>query len=243
MMLIIPAIDLIDGKCVRLTEGDFSEKKTYNSDPLAVASIFKKSGAKRIHIIDLDGAKSGSSKNREIIKLIKKELGIEIETGGGIRTRDDAKELIDAGIDRLILGTVITEKLGEVKEWLKSFGADRFIAGIDVKDNVVKTKGWLEGSGLNPIAFGMELFLSGFTTAIYTDISKDGKLSGPNIEDAKNFAETTRLGVILSGGISSLNDIENAVNNIKSGLSGIIIGKAHYEGRIDIMSAIKKFQD
>jgi phosphoribosylformimino-5-aminoimidazole carboxamide ribotide isomerase len=242
-MLIIPAIDLLDGKCVRLTEGDFSEKKTYNLDPLAVASVFKKGGAKRIHIVDLDGAKSGKSKNRDIIKMIKKELGVEIETGGGIRTKEDVKDLVDAGIDYLILGTILAENLTLVKEWFKDFSTDRFIAGIDVKDNIVKTKGWLEGSGRHSHSFGMDIKTAGFKTAVYTDISKDGKLSGPNIDSTKNFIDATGLNVILSGGISDIADIEESVKEIKSGLSGIIIGKAYYEGRVDIIDAINKFQD
>jgi phosphoribosylformimino-5-aminoimidazole carboxamide ribotide isomerase len=241
-MLIIPAIDLIDGKCVRLTEGDFNEKKVYDGNPMDVAFQFKEIGAKRIHIVDLDGAKSGLSKNREIIKEIKNKTGLIVETGGGIRSLNDIKELKDAGIDFLILGTILTEKLDEVSKWVNIY-KDSLIAGIDVKNGMVMTRGWVKDEGLNAIDFGKNLIKLGFTTSVFTDISKDGKLQGPNIEETKKFGEKTGLNIILSGGVSSDNDIKNAKVEISKNLTGIIIGKAFYEGKINLKDVINSYQD
>ncbi|HOV14669.1 MAG TPA: 1-(5-phosphoribosyl)-5-[(5-phosphoribosylamino)methylideneamino]imidazole-4-carboxamide isomerase [Spirochaetota bacterium] len=241
-MIIIPAIDLIDGKCVRLTEGDFSTKKIYDEDPLNIAHKFKDMGAKRLHIIDLDGAKSGFSVNRQIIKKIKKETGLTIQTGGGIRTEEDVQDLLFEGIDYLILGSILTEKLDSAKKWIDNFG-EYFIAAVDVKNNILQTRGWLKESGEKAIDFGKKLSQSGFKTAVYTDISKDGKLEGPNIEDTKTFSSKTGLHVILSGGVSSEDDIKEAKTLTYYGLTGVIVGKAIYEGKVDLRNAIKKYQD
>ena len=204
-MLIIPAIDLINGKCVRLTEGDFNKKKEYFSDPLEVAFYFKNIGAKRIHIVDLDGAKNGVSKNRKTIIKIKKETGLIVQTGGGIRTENDVKELLDAGINYLILGTILVEDINMVYKWLNTYNK-KLIAGIDVKNNTIQTKGWTQKETIDVIQFGNKLKEMGFESVIYTDISKDGKLQGPNIECTKDFALKTKLKVILSGGVSNIKD-------------------------------------
>jgi len=241
-MLIIPAIDLIDGKCVRLTEGDFATKKVYDEDPIKLAHQFKDMGAKRLHIIDLDGAKSGFSSNRQIIKKIKRETGLTIQTGGGIRTEEDVQDLLFEGIDYLILGSILTEKLNYVEKWIKNFG-DYFIAAVDVKNNIVQTRGWLKESGEDPINFGKKLFQAGIKTAIYTDISKDGKLSGLNVEDPKTFSSKTGLHVMLSGGVAKEDDIKEAKTLKYYGLVGVIVGKAFYEGKIDLKNIIVKYQD
>lgn len=239
-MLIIPAIDLIDGKCVRLTEGDYNQKKEYEKTPVDVARQFKEMGATRIHIIDLDGAKSGNSTNRNVIKKIKKETGLIIETGGGIRTEDDVKELLDGGIDHLILGTILVKAPDMVHQWLTKYG-NSFIAGIDAKDRTVRTAGWLNDEGIPAVDFGKKMREIGFTDAIYTDISRDGKLSGANLEETVDFAENTGLKVILSGGITTEDEIEKAATFEKSGIIGTIIGKAYYEGKIDLEKILKKF--
>lgn len=241
-MLIIPSIDLINGICVRLTEGDFNKKKEYFTDPLEIAFNFKKNGAKRIHIVDLDGAKTGISKNRDVIKKIKKETGLIIQTGGGIRAKKDVKELLDAEIDYLILGTILIENLQEVIQWINNFG-NKFIAGIDVKNNIIQTKGWIKNEDIEATQFGKELLKNGFETVVYTDIAKDGKLQGPNFESTRDFALKTKLKVILSGGVSGINDIANAYNLTNSGIIGIIIGKAYYEGKIDLKKAIEFYQN
>jgi phosphoribosylformimino-5-aminoimidazole carboxamide ribotide isomerase len=241
-MYIIPAIDLIDGKVVRLLEGDFDKKTEYEKDPLDTAKYFQSIGVKRIHIIDLDGAKTGKSTNRDIIKMIKKETDLEVQTGGGIRTEDDVKELIEAGIDNIILGTVLVEDLDMASGWVEKYG-NRFLAAIDVRDNILQTRGWLKSGGIDAIEFGKKLFQLGFKTAIFTDISKDGTLAGPSIESARLFSTTTGLRIILSGGIGSLDDIRESKTLVYYGMSGLIVGKAYYDGKVDIKTAVDMFQD
>lgn len=238
-MQIIPAIDLIEGKCVRLTEGDFDRKTVYNSDPVKQALEFKALGAKRIHIVDLDGAKTGNSVNREVIKKIKKECGLEVQTGGGIRSLADVEELVEAGIDYVILGTMLVENYEESLKIVERY-ADKVIAGIDVKDNMVKTRGWKDGEGIDKLEFGKKLFQDGFKSTVFTDISKDGKLQGPNIDATEEMCGTG-LKVILSGGISSIDDIRQAATLKYFGLSGIIVGKAYYEGKVDLKEAFIEF--
>ena len=239
-MQIIPAIDFIDGKCVRLVQGDFDQMTVYNEDPLKQAQIFKDAGVSRIHLVDLDGARGnvdGSRKNREMICKIKKEIGLEIETGGGIRTEDDMNELISCGVDYLILGTILVEQFPMIEKLFPVYGK-HFIAGIDVRNNVVKTRGWKEGEGVNPVELGQKLYQLGFKTAVYTDISVDGKLTGPNIDATKNFCNNTKLRAILSGGVSCIDDIRKAKALAAEEFEGVIVGKAYYEGRIDLKQAV-----
>ncbi|HNZ26027.1 MAG TPA: 1-(5-phosphoribosyl)-5-[(5-phosphoribosylamino)methylideneamino]imidazole-4-carboxamide isomerase [Spirochaetota bacterium] len=240
-MLIIPAIDLIDGKCVRLTEGDYNQKKIYDNDPIKIARIFKNMGAKRLHVIDLDGAKTGSPINRNIVKAIKKETGLSIEFGGGIRTEEDIKSLLYEGIDKIILGTVLVNNPDLAFQWVNNY-PDNFIAAVDVKNNSIQTQGWLKNEKIDSIEFGKNLFQNGFKIAIYTDISRDGRLAGPNIEATKMFSNKTGLHVILSGGVSSEEDIKSAKTLIYFGLIGIIVGKAYYENKLDLKEIIKKYQ-
>ena len=239
-MQIIPAIDFIDGKCVRLVQGDFDQMTVYNEDPLKQAQIFKDAGVSRIHLVDLDGARGnvdGSRKNREMICKIKKEIGLEIETGGGIRTEDDMKKLISCGVDYLILGTILVEQFPMIEKLFPVYGK-HFIAGIDVRNNIVKTRGWKEGEGVNPVELGQKLYQLGFKTAVYTDISVDGKLTGPNIDATKNFCNNTKLRAILSGGVSCIDDIRKAKALAAEEFEGVIVGKAYYEGRIDLKQAV-----
>lgn len=243
-MQIIPAIDLIDGKCVRLIEGDFNKVTEYQIDPIDQAMVFKEMGATRIHLVDLDGARNGSgkSKNRRIIKEIKKKTRLTVQTGGGIRNEEDIKDLIYSGIDHLIIGTALVEKLTMLERLMADYG-EYLLAGIDVKNNSVKIKGWESGDNLNPIELGKKIFQLGFKTAIYTDICMDGKLAGPNIEATKNFSAATGLRTILSGGVSTIDDIEKGCTLRPYGLVGIIVGKAYYEGKIDLKKAIHDFKD
>ncbi len=244
-MYIVPAIDLINGECVRLTEGDFNKMTSYNSNPVEQALKFQDMGAERIHLVDLDGArgnKEGHIKNRNIIKEIKKRTNLKVQTGGGIRTEEDIKDLVYCGVDHLILGTVLVEKIKMIESLMGQYG-EYFLAGIDVRDDVVKIKGWKDGEGVDPIELGKTLFQMGFKTAIYTDISKDGKLAGPNLEATKNFGSKTGLRTILSGGISCMDDIEHSLTLRHYGLVGIIVGKAYYENRVDLKEAIIKAKD
>ncbi len=242
-MLIIPAIDIIDGKCVRLTEGDYDSTKVYNDNPIEIAKQFADYGAKRIHVIDLNAAKNGSSyTTRHIVAQIKKATNLEIEFGGGIRTEEDVKQLIYEGIDKLILGTVVSTRPDEVAKWLKEY-EDSFIAAVDVRNGNVRTNGWLKDEGVSDIAYGKKIFSMGFTTAIYTDISKDGKLCGPNVNATRTFSDNTGLHAIVSGGVSSIEDVAEAATLKGFGIVGVIVGKAFYEGKIDLAEAIKKYQD
>ena len=240
-MIIIPAIDLIDGKCVRLTKGDYSTSKIYNEDPVETAKAFEAAGARRIHIVDLDAAR-GDGNNRAVIKKIRASVSSLVETGGGIRTTDDVKELIDCGITRMIAGTVLARDPDLVAGWISRFGK-YFIAGIDALNGEVKVSGWEKGSGLSDTELAKQSAEMGIISIVYTNIAKDGMLSGPDLENTIRVAGESGLPVILSGGISSAEDISRVITRgDKSGITGIITGKAVYEGRIDIASVISEKQ-
>ena len=240
-MIIIPAIDLIDGKCVRLTKGDYSTSKVYNEDPVETAKAFEAAGARRIHIVDLDAARNNGN-NRSVIKKIRASVKPIIETGGGIRTTDDVKELIDCGITRMIAGTVLARDPDLVAGWISRFGK-YFIAGIDALNGEVKVSGWEKGSGLSDTELAKQSAEMGIISIVYTNIAKDGMLGGPDLENTIRVAGESGLPVILSGGISSAEDISRVITvGDKSGITGIITGKAVYEGRIDIASVISEKQ-
>ncbi|MDC7226086.1 MAG: 1-(5-phosphoribosyl)-5-[(5-phosphoribosylamino)methylideneamino]imidazole-4-carboxamide isomerase [Spirochaetales bacterium] len=240
-MIVIPAIDLINGKCVRLTKGDYDTSKIYNDDPVETAKAFEAAGAKRIHIVDLDAAR-GDGNNRSVIKSIRNSVSAVVETGGGIRTTDDVKELVDCGITRMIAGTVLAKDPDLVAGWIAGFGK-YFIAGIDALDGEVKVSGWEKGSGLSDTGIAKASAEMGIISIVYTNIAKDGTLSGPDIENTVRIAKESGLPVILSGGISSKDDFKQvAAVGSESGIAGIITGKAIYEGRIDTASVIAEFQ-
>ncbi len=241
-MIIIPAIDLIDGKCVRLYKGNYDSSTVYNEDPVETAKEFEQAGAVRIHIVDLDAARGGSN-NRDIIKRIKKEVSCTVETGGGIRTEDDIKELIDCGIDRMIAGTVFAKTPEVVAGWIETYGK-KFIAGIDALDGEVRVSGWEKGSGVSDSELSRKAAEIGIISIIYTNIAKDGTLSGPDLENTIRITKESGLPSILSGGISSIDDLKAVAENSEaSGIRGIITGKALYEGRLDLVQAIKEYQD
>lgn len=240
-MIIIPAIDLIDGKCVRLTKGDYDTSRIYNDDPVETARAFERAGAERIHIVDLDAARGGKN-NRDVIKRIQASVGSVIETGGGIRTADDVKELIDCGITRMIAGTVLAKDPDLVAGWISEYGR-YFIAGIDALNGEVKVSGWEKGSGLSDTELAKACAQMGIISIVYTNIDRDGMLSGPDIENTVRIAEESGLPVILSGGISSAEDIGRAVERgTGRGICGIITGKAVYEERIDLAGVIDAYQ-
>ncbi len=242
-MLIIPAIDILDGKCVRLYKGDYSNVTTYGSDAAEVASDLEKAGAERIHIVDLDAARGGGKNNREVIAGIRKRVSALIELGGGIRDDDDITELIAAGIDRLILGTVFAREPEKCRKWIKKYGK-KFIAGIDALDGEVKISGWEKGSGIKDTDLAEKAAEAGFCSIIYTNISRDGTLSGPDTERSCRIAEKSSLPVIISGGISCEDDFRKITSSQSCGgrITGIITGKAFYEGRFDLALVIKKYQ-
>lgn len=240
-MIIIPAIDLIDGKCVRLTKGDYDTSKIYNEDPVETAMTFESGGAKRIHIVDLDAAR-GDGNNREVIKKIRNSVSCVVETGGGIRTTDDVKELIDCGITRMIAGTVLAKNPDLVAGWIAEFGRF-FIAGIDALNGEVKVSGWEKGSGLSDTELAKASADMGIISIVYTNIAKDGTLSGPDLKNTVRIAEESGLPVILSGGISCDDDFKIIDADARnSGISGVITGKAVYEGRINLNKVIAEYQ-
>ena len=233
-MDIIPAIDLIDGKCVRLMQGDYNKKTIYNDDALEVAKDFIKSGAKLIHIVDLDGAKAGKIVNINVIKRLV-ENNIPIEVGGGIRNDETINELLSIGVKRVILGSVAVQNQEFLREAIKKYGPDKIVLGLDCKNGYVSIKGWLEDSKLTDIEMLKTFKSFGGLNVIYTDISKDGMMNGISLNEIKKLIPYN-LNIIASGGVSSIEDVVTCKN---IGCSGAIIGKAYYIGKINISEAIK----
>lgn len=238
-MIIYPAIDIKDRQVVRLVQGSFSDKKVYSNDPVKTARHWAKQGAQILHIVDLDGAREGVALNIDIAKEIAKLPGIKVQFGGGVRKLEAIEELLGCGVFRVVLGTKAAEDREFLKKAFERFG-DRIIVSIDAKDGIVAIKGWdTKLNGVEADQFGLDLKEIGFKTAIFTDISKDGTLKGPNLKAIKGFMKGTGLKVIGSGGVSSLDDIERLKRLEKDGLEGIIIGKALYEGRFTLSQAVK----
>ena len=236
-MLIIPAIDLQGGCVVRLVQGKL-DKKVYSRDAIKTAKHWARQGAKFLHLVDLDGAVSGVPKNIEIIKAVARGVGIPVECGGGIRDLATMKALFKSGVARVVLGTKAATDSVFLKKALDQF-KDKIIVSVDARDNLVCIKGWGDKTKINAAVFIKNLKKLGFKTIIYTDISKDGTLKGPNIKDTKSLLKETGMKIIVSGGISSLDDILRLKVLEKQGVSGIIIGKALYEGRFTLSQALK----
>lgn len=229
-MLIIPAIDIIGGKCVRLTQGDYSRVKEYYSDPVEFSLKFKTDGAKFLHVVDLDGAKIGKPVNVDVISKIIRETDLPVQVGGGIRTFEDASRILKSGASRVVLGTSALENVSLVKDLVNEFGSSRVAVSIDVKDGVVMTSGWTKDSGLDFESLLVKLKFTGVEVLIFTDIKRDGMLCGIDSEIIKRIL---RYGfkVIVAGGVSSANDIKRLD---ELGAYGCIIGKALYEGKIQL---------
>ncbi len=237
-MQIYPAIDIIDGKAVRLSQGKFDDVTVFNDDPCEAAANWVKSGATYIHLVDLDGARYGKTFVIDIIKSIKSKYNIPIETGGGVRTIQDVDDRINAGADRVIIGTAAVKNPELVKEAVEKYG-DKIAVGIDAKNGMVAISGWEEVSDVSALDLCLKMKSYGVNTIIYTDISKDGMMAGPNIESTSELIEKTGMDIIASGGVSTMNDVEN-VSKINA--AGVIIGKALYNGALDLESVVKKFQ-
>ncbi len=238
-MQIYPAIDIKDAKAVRLKQGSFSDVTVFNDEPVDAAQNWAKSGASNIHIVDLDGARYGKSFIIKIIKKIKERFpNIFIQTGGGVRNLDDIKARLQAGASRIIIGTAAVKNPDLVEEAVKLYG-DSIAVGIDAKNGMAAVKGWEEISSVSALELCLKMKKIGIKTIIYTDISKDGMMCGPNIESTKEIIDKTGLDIIASGGISSVDDLEK----IKSiGAKGVIIGKALYNGAVNLSSVINKFE-
>jgi len=240
-MIIIPAIDIISGKCVRLSQGDYDKKTVYSNNPADMALSWQEKGAKYLHLVDLDGAKAGKPINIEIIREICKKISIPCEFGGGIRALQDAKLLFNAGVSRIILGTVAVENPELVKNILLKYGTEKIAIGIDAKNGRVAVKGWQETSNISGVELATQFAEVGIRRFIYTDISRDGALSGPNIEMTCSLCEKIKnCFVIASGGVGSINDIKKLSEASKKypNLEGVIVGKALYEGKITLEEII-----
>jgi len=235
-MEIIPAIDLLNGKCVRLNQGNYNEVTKFNSDPVKQAQSWERQGAKRLHLVDLDGAKTGEPINDLTIKEIKKSISIPIQLGGGIRNRDRAKELFDIGIDRIILGTIAIEKPDLVRVLSQEY-PKRIAVGIDAKEGIVATRGWVKQSEITSLELAKQLNELELAAIISTDISTDGTLKGPNIQALREIAETSINPVIASGGIGSIPDLIALADLESRGIKAIIVGRALYDGSIDLKEA------
>jgi len=237
-MLVIPAIDLKAGKVVRLFQGKFDREKVYSADPVKVAKHWVRQGAKFLHIVDLDGAASGVIKNLAVLKKITEEVCIPIEFGGGIRSLEAISKVLGIGVQRVVLGTRAAADPKFLQKAWKKFG-ERIIVSIDAKDGLVQTQGWNKSASKTALGFATELKKIGFKQFIYTDISKDGALSGPNISGIKELLKSTGLKIIASGGVSGLKDLSKLNSLKKQGLAGVIIGKALYEGKFTLVEALK----
>ncbi len=225
-MIIFPAIDIKDNSCVRLTQGDFAKVKVYSEDPADIAREWEGEGADFLHLVDLDGARDESFGNKKSIERIVENINIPVQIGGGIRDVEKVKYLLELGVNRVILGTVAIERPELVKELLDIYGEKRIVVSIDAKDGKVATRGWEVVSEVDSIELCKKLEEMGVKTIVYTDISKDGMLQGPNFEIYEKLLEETDLDVIVSGGVSSMEDIERL-----KGINpyGVIIGKAFYD--------------
>ena len=234
-MIVIPAIDLKEGKCVRLLQGKKEEVTIYSDDPPSMARNWQEQGAELLHVVDLDGAFTGEQHNYEKIKAIRSAIDIPIEVGGGIRDAERVAQLIDLGVDRTIIGTSAAEKPDMVREICRRFPG-KVLVGIDAKDGKVAVKGWVEVTELEAVAFAKQMEGAGAAGIIYTDISRDGMLTGPNVEAMAKMVESVGIPVIASGGVSQLDDIKSLmkINN----LWGVITGKALYTGSMKLDEAI-----
>jgi len=231
-MRIIPAIDIIDGKCVRLTQGDYEQKKVYNENPLEVAREFEAAGLKYLHLVDLDGAKAGRVINWKVIESITGKTGLQVDFGGGIKTEDEIAKLFSAGIKQVNLGSIAVKNPGLVRDWIVYYGADKIMLSADVKNEMISIGGWQENSSISIIDFIADYLKKGIQYITCTDISTDGMLTGPNVAlYSKLLNSFPTIKLIASGGISSMKDLENLE---KINVDGVIVGKAIYEGRVDV---------
>lgn len=236
-MKIYPAIDLHLGKCVRLYKGDYNEVTDYGN-PIEMAKKFKKLGATFLHIVDLDGAKEGSLINVDVVRRIIDEVKIDCEFGGGIRSLEQIKMLLNNNIKRVIIGSKALD-LDFVDKAIKLFGSEKIVIGLDCENFMIKTNGWLEQSSINALDFALKLEALGVKTIIFTDISKDGTLDGINDGQIKRLVETTKIDIIASGGAKDITDIKKAQ---ECGCKGIILGKSIYNNNIDLKQAIEEFE-
>lgn len=231
-MIIIPAIDLIDGKCVRLTHGDYQQKRVYHDDPVEVALQFADHGIQRLHLVDLDGAKAGAVQNLRVLERVARATSLVIDFGGGVKTIQQVASVFDAGAAMVTVGSVAVKQPALLEEWLMEFGASKFLVGADVKDQLIQISGWTEPTQETVFDFIGKLLGLGVTQIFCTDISKDGALAGPSVELYRSIlASYPDMHLIASGGVSSLSDLDQLQ---QVGCAAAIVGKAIYENRFTL---------
>lgn len=237
-MEVIPAIDLLDGKCVRLYQGDYAQSEIFNDNPVTVARNWEEQGATRLHVVDLDGAKAGKSSNLAAIEAIVTAISIPVQVGGGIRDREGLVRLLELGVQRGILGTVAVEKPELVTQLCQEFPR-QVVVGIDARNGKVATRGWLETSEVQATELAQKMAQAGAAAIIYTDIHRDGTMSGPNMEALRELANSIEIPVIASGGVSSLTDLLSLLALEPMGVTGAIVGKAIYTGDVNLREAVQ----
>ena len=236
-MDIIPAIDIIDGRCVRLTKGDYSKVKSYSSEPLSMAKRFEDAGLKRLHLVDLDGAKGSGICNLKVLELVASKTGLNIDFGGGIKSVEDLDSAFNAGAEYVTCGSIAIKNRALTLSFLEKY-RDRLILGSDSKDGIVKASGWLEDGGIDVLEFIKSYENLGFSYVICTDIARDGMLSGPSFELYEKILASSSLPLIASGGISSVSDLKRLS---EMGIFGAIVGKAYYEGLVTLDELTEEF--
>ena len=238
-MIIFPAIDIKDGKCVRLVKGDFNKMTSYQNSPFDQAKIYFQSGFRNIHIVDLDGALEGKLTNSSTVKEILKNLNLKIQIGGGIRTIEDIDNWIKSGVDKVILGTAAVENIDLLKTACKKF-KNKIAVSLDVKDGFIALSGWKKQTNILALDFIKKIENFGVSRIIYTDINKDGTKKGPNIKDTIELSNKVKIPFIISGGVSSIDDIKKIKSINNSNIEGVIVGKSIYDGDIKINELAKQ---
>lgn len=238
-MQLYPAIDMKGGKCVRLTQGLFQNVKVYSDRPSDMARLWCSQGASFLHLVDLDGALAGRSVNEDAIKDIVKNVSVPTELGGGIRSREAVKNMLSLGISRVIIGTKAVDNPEFIRDLIDEFGPEKIVVGVDAKNGMVAVEGWERVSSLTAEELCMTMKQYGVRHIVYTDISRDGMLTGPNVLATKDLTEKTGLDIIASGGVSSMEDLHHLA---EAGVQGAIIGKALYEERVDLRQAVDLFE-
>ncbi len=237
-MEIIPAIDILDGKCVRLYQGDYAQAQTFDENPVSVARQWAAEGATRLHLVDLDGAKAGQSVNLAVIDAIVRAVDIPVQVGGGLRSLENVATLLKTGVQRAILGTVAVEQPELVAQLCQHYPG-QIVVGIDARDGWVATKGWLETSQVRAVELASRMAAQGISAIIYTDIHRDGTLQGPNLDALRELASAVTVPVIASGGVSSVTDLLSLSALEPSGVTGAIVGRALYTGDVSLKEALR----
>ena len=238
-MLMIPAIDLKNGRCVRLLQGEATAETVYSNDPAAMARSFEDAGAKRLHLVDLDGAFQGKGANLASIRAILKNISIPVQLGGGLRNAENIEQMFELGVSSVIVGTMAVKNPDVLEEVIQRFSGEQVILGIDARDRKVSIEGWQEGTEIDDVEFALRWKKLGIQRIVFTDIARDGMLTGPNLEALGDFARRTGLKIVASGGVSSMEDLELLKTLEEDGVDQVISGKAIYEGKLDLKEIFK----